>query len=74
MMSLREAELLLPGHRAPTGHARMSGEWEARLIPGQWGGDAQDLGAGQTQSVRGGVMEIFHQCPSLFNTEAGSQR
>lgn len=41
----------------------MSGEWEARLIPGQWGGDAQDLGAGATQSVRGGVMEDLPSVP-----------
>ena len=41
----------------------MSGEQEARLIPGQWGGDAQDVGVGATQSVRGRVVEDLPSVP-----------
>ena len=41
----------------------MSGEREARLIPGQWGRDAQDVGAGATQSVRGRVVKDLPSVP-----------
>lgn len=47
----------------PRGDAQMSGEQEARLIPGQWDGDAQDVGVGATQSVRGRVVEDLPSVP-----------
>ena len=53
----------------------MSGEREARLIPGQWGGDAQDLGAGASvQSIisqEGAQTESSTSvCLSLLETDA----
>lgn len=61
-MSLREAELLLPGHRASHGvMPGMSGEWEHASFQGSGRERPRPGGRAHTECEEG--LRTSHQCP-----------